>query len=173
MLRFDEISQPGYLPRMARAPTDLARRVQRAYPQLYLACHVRHATGRPHGLNERDGSVLAHLDELSPVTAGALARHLGVGASTVTEAIDRLVSLGLATRSRAARDRRRVELRITPLGVQRMRDSSVLSATRLEAALAMIPPARRTAAVRGLELLAEGARALVRSETRARATRRA
>lgn len=162
---------------------DLARRIQRAYPQVYLACHVRHAPrarpgpargdrvtrgGRPHDLNERDGAVLAHLDELSPVTAGALARHLGVGPSTVTEAIDHLEALGLATRSRAARDRRRVELRITSLGVQRMRDSSVLSAPRLDQVLAKLPPAQRAAAVRGLELLAQGARALMRAETRRR-----
>jgi DNA-binding MarR family transcriptional regulator len=144
----------------------LARRVQRAYPQLYLACHVRHAPGRPHGLGERDGAVLAHLDELSPVTAGALARHLGVGPSTVTEAIDYLVELGLATRGRAAGDRRRVELRITARGVERMRDSSVLGADRLEDVLARIPAPRRAAAVRGLEALAEGARALMLTETR-------
>ena len=163
MLRFDEISPARY---SHPVKTDLARRVQRAYPQLYLACHVRHAPGRPHDLNERDGAVLAHLDELSPVTAGELAKHLGVGASTVTEAIDHLEQLGLATRSRNARDRRRVELRITPQGVKRMRDSSVLSAERLEDVLATLPPARRAAAVRGLELLAEGARALMKSKTK-------
>ncbi len=145
---------------------DLARRVQRAYPQLYLACHVRHAPGRPHGLNERDGAVLAHLDELSPVSAGALARHLGVGGSTVTAAIDHLVQLGLVTRGRADGDRRSVELRITADGVKRMRDSSVLGADRLELLLAQVPSTRRAAAVRGLELLAEAARALMTSETR-------
>jgi DNA-binding MarR family transcriptional regulator len=152
---------------IAVAP-DLARRVQRAYPQLYLACHVKHAPGRPHDLNERDGAVLAHLDELSPVTAGALAKHLGVGPSTVTEAIDHLVSLGLATRGRAAPDRRVVELRITKLGVERMRASSVLDAARIDDVLAAIPAARRAAAVRGLELLAEGARAVMKSRTRRR-----
>src|SRR5262245_44032315 len=144
MFRFDETSRRRYS-RLMRP--DLARRVQRAYPQVYLACHVRHAPGRPHGLNERDAAVLAHLDELAPVTAGELARHLGVGASTVTEAIDHLERLGLATRSRAARDRRRVELRITADGVERMRDSSVLGGDRIELVLARIPAARRAAAV--------------------------
>jgi hypothetical protein len=34
---------------------DLIRRVQRAYPQLYLACHVDHTTRRRgHGLSSRD-----------------------------------------------------------------------------------------------------------------------
>jgi hypothetical protein len=66
--------------RCGSAMTDAVRRVQRAYPQLYLACHVEHTTRRRrHDLSDRDSSVLAHLDELSPVTPGKLAAHLGVG----------------------------------------------------------------------------------------------
>ena len=62
------------------SPAEAVRRIQRAYPQLYLACHVEHTTRRRrHGLSDRDSSVLAHLDELSPVTPGKLAAHLGVG----------------------------------------------------------------------------------------------
>ncbi len=140
------------------------RRIQRAYPQIYLACHVRHTTSnRPHGLSERDAAVLAHLDELSPVSAGELARHLGVGASTVTEAIDHLEALGLATRSRAGRDRRRVELRITAAGVARMQEASVLDAPRVAAMLARLPAGQRAAAVRGMELCAEAARTLMKA----------
>src|SRR5258706_11046634 len=97
---------------------DLATRVQRAYPQLYLACHVEHTTRRrDHGLSDRDASVLAHLDQLAPVNAGRLAKHLGVGASTVTEAIDRLEAKGLAERTRRGRT---VQLRITRAGIDTM-----------------------------------------------------
>ena len=150
----------------------MVRRIQRAYPQIYLACHVRHTTSAAdHGLSERDSRVLAHLDELSPVTAGELARHLGVGASTVTEAVDRLVDLGLATRSRAGGDRRRVELRITAAGVEKMSASSVLDTRRLAQVLARIPARERAAAVRGLERVARAARALTESETRRRMPR--
>jgi DNA-binding MarR family transcriptional regulator len=144
---------------------ELIRRVQRAYPQIYLACHVRHTTSaNAAGLSQRDAAVLAHLDELSPVTAGALARHLGVGASTVTEAIDHLEGLGLATRSRAAGDRRRVELRITRAGIARMQASSVLDTSRVHEVLARIPPRQRPAAVRGMELVATAARAVMKKE---------
>ena len=146
-------------------PSPLVRRIQRAYPQIYLACHVRHTTAAAdHGLSERDARVLAHLDERSPVTAGDLARHLGVGPSTVTEAVDRLVRLGLATRSRAGRDRRRVELRITAAGVEQMSASSVLDARRLAELLAHVPARERAGAVRGLERIARAARALTESE---------
>jgi DNA-binding MarR family transcriptional regulator len=139
---------------------DPVRRVQRAYPQIYLACHVDHTTRRrDHGLSDRDSSVLAHLDELAPVTAGTLAKHLGVGASTMTEAVDRLEAKQLVERTRRGR---RVELRLTPAGVRQMQASSVLVAARVEAMLAAVPVRRRAAAVRGIELLAEAARAVMK-----------
>jgi DNA-binding MarR family transcriptional regulator len=139
---------------------DPVRRVQRAYPQLYLACHVEHQTKRRgHGLSDRDSSLLAHLDELAPVTAGALARHLGVGPSTVTEAIDGLEGRGLVERRRRGR---RVELRITREGVALMQASSVLDAERVAKMIAAVPARQRAAAIRGLELLAAGARRIAR-----------
>lgn len=139
---------------------DPVRRVQRAYPQIYLACHVDHTTRRRgHGLSDRDASVLAHLDELAPVTAGGLARHLGIGASTMTEAIDRLEARALVERTRRGR---RVELRITAAGIEQMQASSVLDAARVAAMLAAVPARHRAAALRGIELLATAARLVAR-----------
>jgi len=139
--------------------------VQRAYPQLYLACHVEHATRRrDHGLSDRDATVLAHLDELSPVQANRLAKHLGVGPSTVTEALDRLVAKGLAERTRRGRT---VELRITADGVAFMQSGSVLDAVWVAALLDAVPARARPAALRGIELLATAARQLVASRPRA------
>lgn len=107
--------------------------------------------------------MLAHLDELSPVSAGTLAKHLGIGASTMTEAIDHLESLGLVERRRIGR---KVELRITRAGIEQMQSTSVLDAERLAALIARIPPAQRNTAVRGIELLAEAARRLMGSPPR-------
>src|SRR5688572_8296330 len=120
---------------------DHVRRIQRAYPQLYLACHVEHTTRRRgHGLSDRDSSVLAHLDELSPVSAGGLAKHLGIGASTMTEAIDHLEQLGLVERTRVGR---RVELRITRAGIEHMQSTSVLDSDRLADLVAAVPARQR------------------------------
>ena len=135
--------------------SDHVRRIQRAYPQLYLACHVDHVTRRRDGLSERDAALLAHLDELSPVTAGALAKHVGVGASTISEAIDRLEALALVERTRRGRT---VELRITAKGVALMQATSVLDTDRVATLLAAVPARKRAEAVRGIELLAEAAR---------------
>src|SRR5689334_15195526 len=134
-------------------PTDpLVRRVQRAFPQIFHACHVHHTTAvRGHGLTQRDADVLAHLDEHAPVTAGALARHLGIAASTLSEAIDELEARGFARRHRGGADRRRVELRITAAGVRAMQAGSVLDTARVAALLGGLPARERAGAVRGLE----------------------
>jgi DNA-binding MarR family transcriptional regulator len=137
----------------------LVRRIQRAYPQIYLACHVEHTThSRDHGMSERDSRVLAHLDELAPVGVSVLARHLDVGLSTVSEAAQRLAALGLVERRQGTRDRRGVELRLTAAGLAHMQSSSVLDPARLAAVLAGLAPRERSAAVRGLELLARASR---------------
>lgn len=154
MLRFDETSAVAY-----NGGMDIVRRVQRAYPQIYLACHVQHTThARHHGMSERDARLLAHLDELAPVTVSQLARHLGVGLSTVSEAAQRLAALGLVTRGRSAEDRRAAALRLTRAGLAHMRASSVLDSTRVKAVLARLGARDRAAAVRGLELLARASR---------------
>jgi DNA-binding MarR family transcriptional regulator len=138
---------------------DHVRRIQRAYPQLWHACHVEHATRRrAHGLSDRDAFVLGHLDHWSPVTAGALAKHLGVAPSTLTEAIDRLEAAALVERTRVGR---RVELRITASGVAHMQAGSVLDSERLAALVAALPAREREAAVRGIELLAAAGREMV------------
>jgi DNA-binding MarR family transcriptional regulator len=138
--------------------SDHVRRIQRAYPQLYLACHVDHVRKKTHGLSERDAALLAHLDELAPVSAGQLAKHLGVGPSTITEAIDRLEDQGLVERTRKGR---KVELRITAAGIALMQASSVLDSERVAEMLAAVPAAKRADAVRGIELLADAARRLM------------
>ena len=119
---------------------------------------------RGHGLSDRDSSVLAHLDEHSPVTAGVLAKHLGIGPSTMSEAIDHLEELGLVERQRVGR---RALLRITRAGVEQMQSTSVLDAQRLDALVERLPRRQREAAVRGIEALASAARELMGAKRRA------
>ncbi len=80
-------------------------------------------------------SVLAHLDERDAMTAGNLARHLGIGASTLSATLNRLVKLGYITRTPAAADRRIVELRLSKTGARAMQGSSVLESARVAALL--------------------------------------
>jgi DNA-binding MarR family transcriptional regulator len=138
------------------------RDVLRHYPQIYFACHLEHTRARTNQfrLTDKDIVLLGHLDLDSPVNATPLARHLGVGASTLTAQLQRLEALGYLSRKASPRDRRHAELRLTPLGADAMATTSILDPGRVAALLVQLKPAERARAVRGLALLAGAARRL-------------
>ena len=161
------------MPPAARRPPDFrrparpslaasVRAVQIAYPQVYLACHTRHARARstPYRLSARDSTLLVHLDEARPTRPAALARHMGVGASTVSAALRRLETLGYVARTTADGDRRGAELRLTAQGAEALAGTSVLETARVEALLRVLRPADRARAVDGLQLLGRAAATL-------------
>jgi DNA-binding MarR family transcriptional regulator len=142
------------------------RIVQACYPQIYFACHTRHvrAASSPHRLSARDSALLAHLDERRPTAPSELARHQGVGASTMSAAVKRLVRLGYIEQDRHPGDARRVRLCLSKKGAGAMRDSSVLDAGRVRRVLARLTPADRGAALNGLALLARASQECLRED---------
>ena len=140
--------------------SSLVQNIQRDFPQIYLACHVNHvrAVSTPYLLSAKDSSLLVHLDEKAAISAGEMARHLGVVASTLSAAIQRLAALGYLTHTRQPRDRRHVELRLTKQGTAAMVATSVLDSQRVAGMLATLRPAQRRKAVAGLALLARASR---------------
>jgi len=137
----------------------LVRAIQRAYPKVYLACHVDHVRTKSnrHHLSSHDSALLAHLDESAPTLASDLARHLGVAKSTLSPALQRLEALGCLVRCAAADDRRQHELRLTPAGAIAMSNASVLDTHRVAGVLARLSQRDQRRAVAGLELLARAA----------------
>jgi len=136
--------------------------VQRLYPQIYLACHTDHvrAASTKWRISSQDASILVHLDRESGMSPSSLANHLGVAPSTLSAALSRLSELGYLSNEPAETDRRKREIRLTPRGAEAIASTSVLDAARVQAVLKKLTPAERKAAVRGLALLAEGARRL-------------
>src|SRR6185503_555511 len=114
-------------------PTDSVLDVLRAYPQIYHACHVEHPRARtnPGHISARDTWILGHLDLRRPTSPARLARHLSLGASTLSESAKRLERLGYLTRRPERADRRRLELFITPRGIEAMKGASVLDPGRV------------------------------------------
>jgi MarR family transcriptional regulator, organic hydroperoxide resistance regulator len=145
--------------RMSVTAVDVAI-VQRCYPQIYLACHTRHkrAASTEHHLSERDSPLLSHLDLKVPISHGELATHLGVRASTLSAAIDRLEKFGYVERLQQARDRRVVMLCLTQKGAAARAATSVLDQDRVAAILSRLTKKNRAAALAGLEILAKASR---------------
>jgi len=136
------------------------RLVQVAYPQIYFACHTRHVrrASTATRLSAADSTLLAHLDEARATRPTALAKHLGLAASTLSAAIARLVRLGYVAPGKAVSDGRAVDLRLTEKGASAMQARSVLESARVAAMLARLSPTERRRALDGLGLLAKGAR---------------
>jgi DNA-binding MarR family transcriptional regulator len=146
---------------------DVAR-IQRWYPQIYLACHTRHErrASSAHRLSPRDSSLLAHLDDREPITPTELARHVGIGKPTLSAALKRLVRLGYVDASKHEGDRRVVHLRLAPAGAAAMQGGSVLETARVRRLLKALTPAERRTALAGLSLLAKAARRIAQPGSR-------
>jgi MarR family transcriptional regulator, organic hydroperoxide resistance regulator len=145
-----------------RADPVAVTEIQRCYPQIYLACHTRHvrASSTPHRLSANDSSMLVHLSPTHPTTAGELAAHMGVRASTLSAAVSRLAELGYLRREQSARDKRAAALTLTDQGASAMAETSVLDRDRLAALTALLTDDERDRAIDGLRLLAEASRRL-------------
>ena len=141
--------------------------IQQLYPQVFHACHVRHARSRRTNrfrVSERDQALLAHLSLRHGRKATDLARHFGVGLPTLSVAVKRLERAGYVERARAGSDRRAFELRLSARGAEALRGTSVLDDVRLARALEHLTPKERRAAVEGLTLLARGCREMQAAE---------
>ena len=154
--------------------SDTVRRIQRSYPQVYGACHVRHvrAATNEHRVSARDSALLAHLDDRRPVRAAALAAHLGVRPSTLSAALERLERLGYVRRAKTPQDRRALDLTLGPRGLAALAGTSVLDGERVDAVLGRLTPAEQRRAADGLDLLARASRELMLEAGLARARAR-
>ncbi len=133
--------------------------VMTLYPRIYFACHTRHVRDPQSQrlLSRHQASILDHLDEIEPTIVMDLAAHMGVTAATMSLAIDRLERKGYVVRLKDAKDRRRVNVRLTSAGVRVREANSVLDPARVEALVARLTEAERTRAIEGLALLARAA----------------
>jgi DNA-binding MarR family transcriptional regulator len=133
--------------------------IQMLYPRIYMACHTYHTKARSSEvqLSARDSSILAHLSVKELTRPGALAKHLDVAASTLSEALHNLVSLGYVNSKIDPNDERRTEFKLTTKGVLAMKVSSVLDSQKVTTVLDRLTPDQRTNAIKGLRLLADAA----------------
>jgi DNA-binding MarR family transcriptional regulator len=146
----------------------LVHEVQRHYPQIYLACHVDHIRTRSTKwkLSSKDSSILSHLDRVRPMSPRELAQHLCVAPSTLSATIARLERLGYLASDAVESDRRQRDLRLTERGAEAMASTSVLDSEKVAEMLDRLSSSERTAALRGLALLAGAAREIMKEKKR-------
>lgn len=149
---------------------DVAR-VLDAYPRIYFACHRRHVYDAEQRrlVSAHQASILDHLDAVESTVLSDLAKHMGVTASTMSLAVDRLERSGYVTRERDTADRRRVRIRLTDAGVRVRRANSVLDPALVAEMLQQLPAGEREEALRGLQTLARAADASRQAKASARA----
>lgn len=78
-----------------------------------------------------------------PSAPTVVARHISLSSATVTGILDRLVRRGLITRRRLERDRRRVEVELTPAGSKLLETAPSPLHARLAERLAKLPVAEQ------------------------------
>jgi DNA-binding MarR family transcriptional regulator len=147
--------------------------VFRDYPRIFLSCHREHVRDPKSGtlLSGNQVSILDHLDPMHATSLNGLAKHMGVTASTMSIAVDRLVKLGYVVRELDEADRRRVRLRLTDAGVRVCAESSVLEPELVREMLDHLSPAERREALKGLALLARAALAAQHARSGAKTRR--
>jgi DNA-binding MarR family transcriptional regulator len=138
---------------------DVVLAVQRAYPQIYLACHGDHVRAKSNKwqLSSHDSALLSHLDRETGMSPRDLGRHMQVAASSLSASLKRLESLGYISSDPAEADRRRREIRLTEAGVQALQGTSVLDTGKVRSLVETLREDERQRAVDGLNLLAQAA----------------
>lgn len=97
------------------------------------------------GISSAQLFVLAELGAVPGCSVGELARRTHTDQSSVSIVVSRLVDRGFVARAESARDRRRVELRVTPKGRALLRRAPGTTQSRLVAGVEALPAARRRA----------------------------
>jgi MarR family transcriptional regulator, organic hydroperoxide resistance regulator len=143
-------------------------RVLESYPAIYLACHRRHVRDDADGtlVSQHQASVLDHLRPDRPTTLSELAEHMGVGRSTMSITVARLVGRGYVKSRRNDDDGRRVDLTLSARGAQVARSNTVLDPQLLGELIRLIPKGEAEAAIAGIECLARYARGLTARRSR-------
>lgn len=124
-------------PSLDTGPLSVAARVVRL--EVFLARTSQQALAA-HGVNEGEGNVLAALRRSGPpyaLTPTDLYRSLLLSSGAMTNRVDRLEEAGLVARERDPADRRRILVRLTDAGRERIDDAMDAHVGALDGALSV------------------------------------
>lgn len=146
------------------------RRLLDAYPAIFLACHRQHIREDEGGnaVTERQASILDHLDPVRATTLSQLAEHMGVGRSSMSITVQRLVRNGYIACKRDGKDTRCVRLTLTPAGARVREQNTLLDPALVREMFALMNGPTLETALQGLETLAKSAKTVLRRRSRRR-----
>lgn len=133
--------------------------IQMLYPRIYMACHVEHSKRKSSKgqISTRDASILAHLVEGYFQSPKNLASHMNIAASTMSEALHHLVSLGYVSFETNKNDARQTSFTCTQEGKNAIGQNSVLDANKIAVLLETMTPQDQQKVLDGLKLFADAA----------------
>jgi len=120
-------------------PVDDAVRLRMAVTRL---ARLLRANGEQ-GLTPTQYSVLAAVKREGPFSLQALGRAESLAPPTVTKVVDKLEGMGYVNRQTSSRDRRSVDVRITPAGVSALSAIKGKKDAWLDARIAQLDPQKR------------------------------
>ena len=106
------------------------------------------------GLTPSQLLVLREVEARDEVTPGSIAQRLQFSHATITAIADRLVDLGLVTRTRGERDKRQILLNATAEGRQRLADAPDMLQEIFAERFAALPAWEQAMILAGTERLA-------------------
>lgn len=125
------------------------------------------AVGSHLGVSAMDQRALGVIGARGPLSAGALAKEIGLTPGAVTGMVDRLARAGLVTRAPDPADRRRVVIRVADTGRAVFGDVFAGLSTEMTAMVARYTPAEQAViadyVTRTIEILREQTRKLSRA----------
>jgi DNA-binding MarR family transcriptional regulator len=156
---FEAGSQAGARPPMAGNRADPQRfdlQVLQALRRIIRAVDLHsRKLWKSHRITGPQLVCLLAIQELQPVIASAVARHVHLSPSTLVGILDRLQARGLVARRRDTRDRRLVFLSLTDTGSQLLRDAPSPLQDRLAEALRYLDPSEQGMIAASLERIVE------------------
>lgn len=131
-------------------------RFERAYASLWRALH----RGDDADLSQHERQLLHHVPREGGVQLNQVAWHLALPKSTASALVKDLERRGFVTRRRDPSDERRLAIRLTPAGYERVTADSVLDPGALRTAMAQLSPGERRTLIEAFEKLAGAASAV-------------
>lgn len=145
-------------PRVATRPANLAQEcahaVMQAVPVVVRAIRAEMRRNGAPLLSIPQVRTLAYLHRSPGSCLFHLAEHLGVTRPTASTVVERLVRRGMVSRAEDPQERRRVMLRLTPLGLRHFERTRQATQRWMAAVLSQLSPAELRHIKKGVTVLA-------------------